>query len=95
MAMWIIRERAQVGPVFGSVDRFTGLGIFFDTYKNGRSGTIFPYVMAMLGDGQTSYDNFNDGQANDVGGCSVGNIMCKCLYRLELCARETHPQRGN
>jgi hypothetical protein len=25
------------GPVFGSVDRFDGLGIFFDTYDNERS----------------------------------------------------------
>jgi mannose-binding lectin 2 len=25
------------GPVFGSVDRFEGLGIFFDTYDNERA----------------------------------------------------------
>lgn len=49
MAMWITKQRAQTGPVFGSVDKFEGLGIFFDTYKNNRPGTIFPYVMAMLG----------------------------------------------
>lgn len=47
--MWITKQRAQTGPVFGSVDKFEGLGIFFDTYKNNRPGIIFPYVMAMLG----------------------------------------------
>lgn len=25
------------GPVFGSVDRFEGLGVFFDTYDNERA----------------------------------------------------------
>lgn len=49
MAMWITKQRAITGPVFGSADKFEGLGIFFDTYKNNRPGTIFPYVMAMLG----------------------------------------------
>lgn len=71
MALWITKERAQTGTVFGFTDNFEGLGIFFDTYKNGRPGTTFPYVMAMLGDGNTSYDVANDGKANDVGGCSV------------------------
>jgi len=71
MALWITKQRAQTGTVFGFTDKFEGLGVFIDTYKNGRTGTAFPYVMAMLGDGQTSYDNDDDGKANDVGGCSV------------------------
>lgn len=49
MAMWVTKQRATPGPVFGSTDNFEGLGIFFDTYKNNRPGVIFPYVMAMLG----------------------------------------------
>lgn len=60
-----------MGPVFGSTDRFEGLGIFFDTYKNNRPGTSFPYVMAMMGDGQTTYDQAHDGKANELAGCSV------------------------
>ncbi|KAI4280515.1 MAG: hypothetical protein L6R35_005871, partial [Caloplaca aegaea] len=31
MAIWLTKQRAQTGPVFGSVDRFEGLGIFIDT----------------------------------------------------------------
>ncbi|KAK8932921.1 L-type lectin-like domain-containing protein [Metarhizium anisopliae] len=46
-AMWITKQRGQMGPVFGSVDRFEGLGIFVDTYKNNRPGVVFPYVMAI------------------------------------------------
>lgn len=71
MAMWLTKQRGQTGPVFGHADKFEGLGIFFDTYKNNRPGTVFPYVMAMLGDGQTNYDQANDGKANELAGCSV------------------------
>ena len=60
--------------MFGSVDKFEGLGVFFDTYKNNRPGTIFPYVMAMVGDGQTAYDKHNDGKANELKGCSARGI---------------------
>lgn len=74
MAMWLTRQRGQAGPVFGSADSFEGLGIFFDTYKNNRPGTVFPYVMAMVGDGQTIYDKSNDGKANEYAGCSARGI---------------------
>lgn len=30
------------GPVFGSVDRFEGLGVFFDTYDNERAHVSLP-----------------------------------------------------
>jgi mannose-binding lectin 2 len=41
-AVWFTKERAEMGPVFGNRDRFEGLGIFFDTYANGRhSVSIF------------------------------------------------------
>jgi hypothetical protein len=71
MAMWLTKQRAQGGDVFGFMDKFEGLGIFIDTYKNNRPGVVFPYVMAMLGDGTTAYDKENDGKANELAGCSV------------------------
>ena len=74
MAIWLTKQRAQQGPVFGSTDNFEGLAIFIDTYKNNRPGTVFPYVMAMYGDGQTSYDKNNDGKANEYAGCSARGI---------------------
>lgn len=73
-AMWITRQRGQVGPVFGSTDRFEGLGVFVDTYKNNRPGTVFPYVMAMHGDGSKSYDKNNDGKYGELAGCSARGI---------------------
>ncbi|KAI9788322.1 MAG: Vesicular integral-membrane protein VIP36 [Piccolia ochrophora] len=74
MAMWLTKQRGTEGPVFGSADKFEGLGIFIDTYKNNRPGVVFPYVMAMVGDGQTTYDSASDGQANEVAGCSARGI---------------------
>ena len=71
MAMWITKERAKPGPVFGSTDHFEGLGIFFDTYKNNRPGTVFPFVMAMVGDGKTSYNKETDGRDQELASCSV------------------------
>ncbi|KAL8965169.1 MAG: hypothetical protein Q9197_006645, partial [Variospora fuerteventurae] len=70
MAIWLTKQRAQTGPVFGSVDHFEGLGIFIDTYKNQRPGVVFPYVMAMLGNASVTYDKDHDGKENEIGGCS-------------------------
>ncbi|ORY93383.1 legume-like lectin family-domain-containing protein [Syncephalastrum racemosum] len=71
-AMWLTKDRATVGPVFGSADRFEGLGIFFDTYDNERAHRhTFPYVSSMLGDGVTSYDNSKDGSTTQLAGCEA------------------------
>ncbi|KAF9923573.1 hypothetical protein FBU30_006402 [Linnemannia zychae] len=68
-AIWLTKDRAMMGPVFGNKDEFEGLGVFFDTYANSRQSHTFPYVMAMLGDGKTSYDNAHDGETNKLAGC--------------------------
>ncbi|KAK9373388.1 concanavalin A-like lectin/glucanase domain-containing protein [Lipomyces chichibuensis] len=74
MAMWITKERDQMGPVFGGPDNFEGLGIFIDTYKNNRPGVTFPYVMAMVGDGKTRYSKEDDGKPNELAGCSARGL---------------------
>ncbi|KAI9774028.1 MAG: hypothetical protein M1839_001913 [Geoglossum umbratile] len=74
MALWVTKQRAAPGPVFGHTDEFEGLGIFIDTYKNNRPGVTFPYVMAMLGDGRTKYDHGNDGKFNELAGCTARGI---------------------
>jgi mannose-binding lectin 2 len=72
--MWLTKERGEPGPVFGHKNYFEGLGIFFDTYKNNRPGTVFPYVMAMVGDGKTAYNKDNDGKDQELAGCSARGI---------------------
>lgn len=72
--MWVTKQRGQQGPVFGQADNFEGLGLFIDTYKNNRPGVVFPYVMAMMGDGKTSYDKNTDGKDQELAGCSARGI---------------------
>ncbi|KAF2235715.1 hypothetical protein EV356DRAFT_531572 [Viridothelium virens] len=74
MAMWLTKQRGMSGQVFGHTDKFEGLGIFFDTYKNNRPGVTFPYIMAMMGDGQTEYEKHTDGKSNELDGCSARGI---------------------
>ncbi|KAI9208564.1 legume-like lectin family-domain-containing protein [Polychytrium aggregatum] len=69
-AFWYTSEKEIQGPVFGSKDYFNGLGIFFDTYNNGRHREPFPIVSAMVGDGKTYYDHNNDGRSNQLASCS-------------------------
>ena len=89
--MWMTKQRATQGPVFGSTDRFEGLGIFIDTYKNNRPGVVFPLVMAMMGDGQTSYDNANDGKANELASCSVSPLVHAVNDARLTCPGPWHP----
>lgn len=70
-AMWLTTDRAKPGPVFGSIDYFTGLGIFFDTYPNARHSYSFPRATAMLGDGKTAYDHDHDNQEHELAACSI------------------------
>ncbi|KAG8911982.1 hypothetical protein FRC01_005364 [Tulasnella sp. 417] len=87
MAIWLTKTRAEYGPVFGSKekrsleketdflynleDKFEGVGIFLDTYANSRHSYSFPRIMAMVGDGRTSYDLGSDGDKNSAGACSA------------------------
>ncbi|OAA78326.1 vesicular integral-membrane protein VIP36 precursor [Akanthomyces lecanii RCEF 1005] len=74
LAMWVTRQRGEMGPIFGSSDKFDGLGVFIDTYKNNRPGVVFPYVMAMHSDGSKFYDKNNDGKDAELAGCSARGI---------------------
>uniref|UniRef100_A0A8C6PBK4 Lectin, mannose binding 2 like n=1 Tax=Nothobranchius furzeri TaxID=105023 RepID=A0A8C6PBK4_NOTFU len=73
LAIWYTKERMQKGPVFGNMDNFTGLGVFVDTYPNEEKHIerIFPYVLAMVGNGSVSYDHERDGRPTELGGCNA------------------------
>ncbi|KAF9243190.1 concanavalin A-like lectin/glucanase domain-containing protein [Melanogaster broomeanus] len=77
MAIWLTTDRAEPGPVFGSKDKFEGLGIFLDTYANSRHAYGFPRIVAMLGDGQTPYDQDNDGEGTRLAMVRRTNVITK------------------
>lgn len=74
MVVWILDKPSPIGDVFGAQNRFTGLGVFLDTYKNGKSG-VFPYVSAMLGNGRTPYNKYRDGMDTKLAGCTAKSIL--------------------
>lgn len=84
MAIWLTKGRATPGPVFGSMDNFEGLGIFLDTYSNARHAYSFPRIVAMLGDGKTSYDLDNDGDSNSIGACSAFYRRTNIATKLKI-----------
>ncbi|XP_011480078.1 VIP36-like protein isoform X2 [Oryzias latipes] len=73
LAIWFTKERMQKGPVFGNMDNFTGLGVFVDTYPNEEKHIerIFPFVLAMVGNGSISYNHERDGRPTELGGCNA------------------------
>lgn len=69
LAFWYTAEKGDYsGPVFGSSDRWVGLGIFFDSFDNDNKHNN-PYIMAVLNDGTKSFDHQNDGTTQLLSGC--------------------------
>lgn len=70
MAIWFLDSVPPIGDVFGAPNYFNGLGIFIDTYKNGKGGT-FPQIAAVQGDGKTRYNKDEDGVLERLAGCKA------------------------
>lgn len=72
-ALWYTRERMKMGSVFGSIDPFTGLALFLDTYSNhnGPHNHNHPYISAMVSNGSLQYDHDTDGTNTQLAGCEA------------------------
>jgi len=68
LALWYTTDRMEDGPVFGSKDKWNGLGVLFDSFDNDNKRNN-PYVSGMVNDGTKVYDHERDGQGQIVGGC--------------------------
>lgn len=68
LAIWYTAEKGTDGPVFGSSDKWNGLGVIFDSFDNDGQHNN-PYVMAMVNDGTQQYDHNSDGSSQQLGGC--------------------------
>ncbi|XP_050723841.1 protein ERGIC-53-like isoform X1 [Eriocheir sinensis] len=68
LALWFTDKPGVEGPVFGSSDKWNGLGVFFDSFDNDNKRNN-PYVMAMVNDGTKVYDHEHDGLSQQLGGC--------------------------
>ncbi|XP_064084264.1 protein ERGIC-53-like isoform X2 [Macrobrachium nipponense] len=68
LAFWFTSAPGVEGPVFGSSDKWNGLGVFFDSFDNDNKRNN-PYIMAMVNDGTIVYDHEHDGASQQLGGC--------------------------
>ncbi|XP_055608499.1 protein ERGIC-53 isoform X2 [Uranotaenia lowii] len=69
LAFWYTTEKGDyAGDVFGSSDRWVGLGIFFDSFDNDNKHNN-PYISAVLNDGTKKFDHQNDGSTQLLSGC--------------------------
>ncbi|KAK4884644.1 hypothetical protein RN001_000915 [Aquatica leii] len=69
LAFWYTQSKgAYDGDVFGSSDKWVGLGIFFDSFDNDNKHNN-PYIMGMVNDGSKLFDHQNDGGNQIMGGC--------------------------
>ncbi|XP_032525317.1 protein ERGIC-53 isoform X1 [Danaus plexippus] len=69
LAFWYVTKRGEyTGEVFGSSDRWNGLGIIFDSFDNDNKHNN-PYIMAVLNDGTKSFDHKSDGSSQLLSGC--------------------------
>eukprot|EP00039_Didymoeca_costata_P019342 m.337146 g.337146 ORF g.337146 m.337146 type:complete len:332 (-) comp18061_c0_seq1:134-1129(-) len=68
-AIWYTSKILPLGGVFGSEDKFVGMGILFDTYSNLHQGHQ-QYVSVIIGDGKQEYDHDKDGGDAKLAGCN-------------------------
>jgi len=58
-AFWYtVNKGAYDGPVFGSSDKWIGLGVFFDSFDNDNKHNN-PYISAVLNDGTREFDHLS------------------------------------
>uniref|UniRef100_A0A915B1V6 L-type lectin-like domain-containing protein n=1 Tax=Parascaris univalens TaxID=6257 RepID=A0A915B1V6_PARUN len=68
LAVWYTAQQGTLGPVFGSNDFWTGMGLFFDSFDNdGQKNN--PFVALMINDGTRQYDHQTDGSQQMLSGC--------------------------
>ncbi|XP_075218847.1 lectin, mannose binding protein ergic53 [Lycorma delicatula] len=66
LAFWYTEDKGDYnGEVFGSSDKWKGLGIFFDSFDNDNKHNN-PYIMAVLNDGTKAFDHANDGSSQMI-----------------------------
>lgn len=70
-AFWYTKDKPRDGPVLGSADEYTGLGLMFDTYDNEQiSSRPHPYITAFLNDA-SKFNHEEMVKSTTSGGCSL------------------------
>ncbi|XP_030828281.1 protein ERGIC-53-like [Strongylocentrotus purpuratus] len=68
LGIWFTQTRGEEGGVYGSSDKWNGMGLFFDSFDNDNQRNN-PYILVVTNDGTKQYDHHNDGLMQQLGGC--------------------------
>eukprot|EP00658_Telonema_sp_P-2_P069310 TRINITY_DN5846_c0_g1_i1.p1 TRINITY_DN5846_c0_g1~~TRINITY_DN5846_c0_g1_i1.p1 ORF type:complete len:387 (+),score=106.23 TRINITY_DN5846_c0_g1_i1:256-1416(+) len=68
LGFWLTEKRMPQGDVYGSGDKWKGIGVIFDTNDDDDQKDN-PIIMAVANDGTKSYDHATDGKDDRFGGC--------------------------
>lgn len=68
LAFWYAEEPGKLGPIFGSKDRWNGLGIFFDSHDNDKKKDN-PAILAVYNSGNYDYPFEQDGMHHTFAHC--------------------------
>ncbi|KAJ3212596.1 Protein ERGIC-53-like [Dinochytrium kinnereticum] len=71
LAFWYAKDPGLEGPVYGVADKWTGLGLFFDTAEVNEN-RFTPYLFAIVNDGRVEIHNRHDVLLHAIGGCFRG-----------------------
>jgi len=83
VAFWITERREKPGDLYGSQEKFKGIGIFFDTHDDdGKNDN--PIIMAVQNDGTMEFNHQKDGQPNRFGGCRAKYRNRNSLVRVKV-----------
>lgn len=75
MALWFLEsDKPTRGGMLGLSEFYKGTCLAIDTYRNGRSGRVFPRLILMQNDGTHKYDLQNDGKANELASCGLRGL---------------------
>jgi lectin, mannose-binding 2 len=68
IALWITQQSSyQPGDLHGSVEKFTGVGIIFDTFRNTETIHAHRDVTLLINDGEKTWEMMTE----DIKGCNA------------------------
>lgn len=103
LAFWFTEHFFEAGKAFGAREKFKGLGVFFDVYRNHAEAAHvrFPWISAMVNDGTREFEHWNDNHQHAMGGChreivnTDGPMYARVTYNGSNLSVDIRSEMGN
>jgi len=70
MGLFLAKERTTFGSAIGGPEKFTGMAILLDSYRNAQTSSPFPQISGYVNDGTWAFNHDDDGNSQNIGKCS-------------------------